>query len=54
MVIDNATLLRQKKNLGLGTALIAATCLLFDEEVLTANTDDFKNIQGLKVVNPLK
>lgn len=32
-VIDEATFLRQKHNLGLGDALIDATCLLFNEDL---------------------
>ena len=43
---------RQHKNLKLGDAIIAATALVYDLILLTRNTSDFKNILGLKSVNP--
>lgn len=43
---------RQHKKLKLGDAIIAATALVYDLILLTRNTSDFKNILGLKCVNP--
>jgi predicted nucleic acid-binding protein len=44
--------LRQKYNLTLGDAIIAATALENRLELITRNSADFKNIIGLKVYNP--
>lgn len=40
------------KKLKLGDAIIAATALVFGFTLLTRNTDDFKNIAELVIVNP--
>ena len=40
--------------MSLGDAIIASTALVNDLDLWTANTDDFKNIEGLKLHNPLK
>ncbi len=53
IVIQKAVELRQMKNISLGDALIAATALVLDEELVSRNTADFAGIPGLKVVNPL-
>lgn len=52
VVSDKAVELRQKQKLSLGDAIIAATALVHDCELVTRNTDDFKEIAGLKLVNP--
>lgn len=39
-----------KPNLGPGDAVIAATGLVFNEPVITADTDDFESVTGLQVV----
>ena len=52
-VIEKAIKLKQFKKMKLGDALIAATALVYDIELITRNTEDFKNIPGLKVFNPL-
>jgi len=36
----------------LGDAIIAATALVYDLILVTNNTDDFKGISGLALVNP--
>ncbi|MEI6141326.1 MAG: type II toxin-antitoxin system VapC family toxin [Mariniphaga sp.] len=43
---------RMYKKLKLGDAIIAATCLVYDFVLLTRNTKDFINIEGLNVINP--
>lgn len=45
---------RQHKKLKLGDAIIAATALIYDLALLTRNTVDFNNIQGLQVIDPHK
>jgi predicted nucleic acid-binding protein len=52
-VIEGAVELRQKYNMSLGDALIAATCLYYRETLYTANTGDFKKIKGIKITNPI-
>jgi toxin FitB len=52
-ILERATLLRQQRSIGLGDALIGATALAHDLELLTANTDDFQWITDLRVSNPL-
>lgn len=49
-VIDRATVLRQRKKMSLGDALIAATCLLHGEPLLTNNEADFDGIPGLTLI----
>ncbi len=51
-VSDKAVELRQRQKLSLGDAIIAATAFVHDCELVTRNTDDFKNIVGLKLVTP--
>jgi len=43
---------RMYKKLKLGDAIIAATALAYNFALVTRNTKDFKNIEGLEVVNP--
>lgn len=50
--IDLAIKLRLRKRMNLADAIIAATALESNEELWTANTKDFENIEGLKVTNP--
>ena len=44
--------LRQKNKIKLPDAVVAATAIVNDLTLLTRNTDDFKNIVGLRVENP--
>ncbi len=43
---------RVYKKIKLGDAIIAATCLVYEFVLLTRNTKDFINIEGLDVINP--
>jgi len=43
---------RVYKKLKLGDAIIAATALAYNFNLVTRNTKDFKNIEGLEFVNP--
>jgi predicted nucleic acid-binding protein len=51
-IADRALTLRQTKKMSLGDAFIAATALEHDLELSTQNTDDFKHIAELRLVNP--
>jgi predicted nucleic acid-binding protein len=43
---------RTYKKLKLGDAVIAATALVYNFALITRNTKDFKNIEGLEIINP--
>jgi predicted nucleic acid-binding protein len=43
---------RTYKKLKLGDAIIAATALVHGFTLVTRNTKDFKNIEGLEVLDP--
>lgn len=51
-VIEKTITIRQNKKIALGDAIIAATALVYDLVVISRNTSDFKNIEGLKVIDP--
>lgn len=51
-VIEKTIDIRQTKKIALGDAIIAATALVYDLVVISRNTSDFKNIDGLQVINP--
>ena len=51
-VIEKTITIRQTKKIALGDAIIAATALVYDLVLISRNTSDFKNIAGLKVINP--
>jgi toxin FitB len=52
-VIDWAIELRQQFKMKSNDSIIAATALLHGMDIYTRNVDDFKNITGLHVVNPV-
>ena len=51
-VIERTIAIKQVKKIVLGDAIIAATALVYDLVVISRNTADFKNIDGLKVIDP--
>lgn len=50
--VEKTISLRQIKKITLGDAIIAATALVHDLTLITHNISDFKNIDGLKVIDP--
>lgn len=52
-IIEQSIRLRQARQMSLGDAIIAATALQHDLELWTANVDDFKYVENLKIKNPL-
>ncbi|MCA9349486.1 hypothetical protein KC853_00385 [Candidatus Saccharibacteria bacterium] len=46
--------LRQRYNLSLGDAIIAATALTYQLQLWTANIKDFQSVEGLNLYNPLE
>ena len=51
-VIEKTIAIRQTKKIALGDAIIAATALVYDLILISRNTSDFKNIDGLQVIDP--
>ncbi len=51
-VIEKTIGIRQSKKIALGDALISATALVYNLTLISRNTSDFKNIEGLTVINP--
>lgn len=54
VIIDRAVKLRQLRRMSLGDSIVAATALEHDLELWTANTEDFQQVEGLRLVNPLE
>ncbi len=53
-IVEQAIDLRQQQKMSLGDALIAATALIHDLQLATANVKDFSWIDGIEVVNPVE
>lgn len=51
-IISNCVKIRRLKKIKTPDAIIAATTLTFDYTIITNNTKDFENIEGLKYLNP--
>jgi len=51
-IVETTIDIRKKKKIKIPDAIIAATALVYDFTLLTRNSEDFKNIVGLKVLNP--
>jgi predicted nucleic acid-binding protein len=51
-IVNKTIDIRKTKKLKLPDAIIAATALVYDLTLITRNTSDFEDIQGLKVINP--
>lgn len=50
---ETAITLKQQRKMSLGDALIAATCLEYQQTLATRNVDDFKWIENLALINPM-
>jgi len=53
-IVDRAIMVRVIRKISLPDAIIAATALYYNFELVTNNESDFKNIDGLKIINPLR
>ena len=51
-VVDTCIDIRKKNKTKLPDAIIAATAIVYELVLITRNTSDFKNIQGLKLIDP--
>lgn len=52
-VLEQAVKLRKQRKMSLGDSIIAATALLNNLTLITANIADFKWINDIKLLNPL-
>ena len=52
-IADQAIMLRQQRRMGLGDAIIAATAMTHNLALVTHNTEDFRWINGLELLDPL-
>ncbi|MCU0467770.1 MAG: type II toxin-antitoxin system VapC family toxin [Arcicella sp.] len=53
VIAEKAVELRQQNKMGTQDALIAATAWYHNFELITRNTKDFENIEGLTISNPI-
>lgn len=53
-VLKTAIQLRQLKKMSIGDSIVAATALENGKVLWTANIDDFRHIENLKLINPLR
>jgi predicted nucleic acid-binding protein len=44
--------IRQQHNIKLPDSIIAATALVINQILISRNTSDFQNIEGLQLINP--
>ena len=52
-IADQSICLRQQRRIGLGDAIIAATAMGHNLALVTRNTEDFRWISGLELMDPL-
>jgi predicted nucleic acid-binding protein len=51
-IVNTCIELRKNKKIKLPDAVIAATAIVYNLTLITRNTSDFKNINGLNCINP--
>jgi predicted nucleic acid-binding protein len=51
-IIEETISIRKGHKIKLPDAIIAATCMVNGLDILTLNTKDFENINGLKIIEP--
>ncbi len=51
-VVEASIAIRKKHKTKLPDAIISATAIVYDLVLISRNTSDFKNIDGLKVIDP--
>lgn len=51
-IVQECIAIRKEHVIKLPDAIISATALVYDMDLITRNTADFKKIQGLQTVNP--
>ena len=53
-IAEQAASLRQQRRMGLGDAIIAATAMTHKLTLVTHNTEDFRWINGLELLDPVQ
>jgi predicted nucleic acid-binding protein len=53
IIVQEATKLRQLKNLSIGDAIIAATGIIHNLSLITRNIKDFSTFPNLTLINPI-
>ncbi|MCA1793223.1 MAG: type II toxin-antitoxin system VapC family toxin [Desulfobacteraceae bacterium] len=53
-IIEEAVILRRQRKMSLGDSIIAATTIVHNLTLITANVKDFQWVQEITIVNPLK
>ncbi|MBM3888981.1 MAG: type II toxin-antitoxin system VapC family toxin [Verrucomicrobia bacterium] len=53
-VAERAIALRRERKMTLADSVIAATALEYGVPLVTQNVEDFKHVQGLRVINPFE
>lgn len=53
VIINEAINLRQMRKMSTGDSIVAATAKIYNLDVYTHNTNDFKWISGLNIIDPL-
>lgn len=51
-IVQACIAIRREHTIKLPDAIIAATAVVYDMDLITRNTSDFKNIRALNIVNP--
>jgi toxin FitB len=52
-VVQWAIKLRQRRKMSLGDSIVAGTAIAYERTLVTRNTDDFRWIDEIKLLNPL-
>ena len=52
-VVQWAVKLRQRRKMSLGDSIVAGTAIAYDRTLVTRNTDDFRWIDEIELLNPL-
>jgi predicted nucleic acid-binding protein len=52
-IIEEAVTLRRQRKMSLGDSIIAATTIVHNLTLITANVKDFQWVQEITIVNPL-
>ena len=52
-VVQWAVKLRQRRKMSLGDSIVAGTAIAHERTLVTRNTDDFRWIEEIKLLNPL-
>ncbi|QLE55499.1 type II toxin-antitoxin system VapC family toxin [Nostoc sp. TCL26-01] len=53
-ILNQAVILRQQRRMSVGDAIIAGTALVYRITLITRNTDDFRWITQLELLNPFE